>query len=179
MLSKNYRWIVVSIAAFVTLVFWGMASPMDAHAAGQVTVTTDNSCLSCHENLYYLHDTGCWYCMTDAHKDRCVDCHEGNPSAVKEEVAHIGLLAHPQENKGTKCLECHPPEEAQILMAKFESNQGFDTVIHAEPYIPSEPVVTGFPDVAEPNPIRENLGFLVFAFLMFGVWLALALKSSS
>jgi len=177
MLTQSSRWIVVLIVAFLALAYWGLVFPTEVHAAGLASFTADNSCLSCHEDLYYLHDTGTWYCMSEPHKDRCVDCHEGNPSVFKEEESHVGLLAHPQENDGAKCLECHTQEEANVVMAKFEANQRFDTVIHAEPYIPSGPVATGFPDIAETNPIRENPGWLMFGFLAFGVWLVLAFRS--
>ena len=176
MLPKKFRWIVLLTVAFAVLAFSALTLPTDAYASKQPSATTDNSCLSCHEDLYYLHDTGCWYCMSEPHKDRCVDCHEGDPSAVREEEAHVGLVMHPQENDGEKCLECHTAEDAQIRLAKFESIQGFDSVIHAERYIPSQPVKTGFSELAEPNPLRENLGWLAFAFLMFGVWLALVLR---
>lgn len=176
MFSKNFRWIVFLAVAFAVSAFWALTLPTEAHAAKQFSVTTDNSCLSCHEKLYYLHDTGCWYCMSEPHKDRCTDCHEGNPSAKKEEDAHLGMLMHPQENDGAKCLECHTADDAQMRLAKFESIQGFDSVIHAGTYIPSQPVKTGFSDMAEPNSLRENLGWLAFAFLMFGVWLILVLK---
>lgn len=178
MLSKHSRWTVLLVVTFLALVFWGVTQPIEVHAARSDSFTVDNSCLSCHEDLYQLHDTGCWYCMTEPHKDRCVDCHEGNPSAFKEKEAHVALLVHPQENDGAKCLECHTPEESQALMVKFEANQGFDTVIRPEPYTPSPFVKTGFPATAEVNPIIENLGWLAFGTLMFGVWLMLVVRSN-
>lgn len=178
MLSKNSRWLAVATIAFLALAIWGLSQPAEVHAARSNFQAADNSCLACHEDLYYLHDIGCWYCMTDAHRDRCVDCHEGNPAAVKEEVAHVGLLNHPQENDGAKCLECHTPEEKESMMATFESARGgFDTVIKAKAYAPSQPVKAGFPVTAEKNPFTNNLGWLAFGVLMFGVWLALVLRS--
>ena len=177
MLLKKNHWIILLTIPIAVLTFWALTLPTEVHAARQYSATTaNNSCLSCHEDLYYLHDTGCWYCMSEAHKDRCVDCHEGNASAVKEEDAHIGLLMHPQENDGAKCLECHTADDAQIRLSKFESIQGFNTVIHEEPYTPSHPVKTGFPDVTEANTLHEKLGWLVFSFLAFGAWLLLVLK---
>lgn len=176
MLLKKNHWIILLTITIAVLASWALTLPTEVHAARQYSATADNSCLSCHEDLYYLHDTGCWYCMSEPHKDRCTDCHEGDPSAVKEEEAHVGLVMHPQENNGAKCLECHTADDAQMRLAKFESIQGFDSVIHAETYIPSQSVKPGFSDMAEPNPLRENLGWLAFSFLMFGVWLTLVLK---
>lgn len=177
MLTKPFHWIIAIGAVFAALALWASSLPVEAHAMQSVSVSGDNFCLSCHEDLYYLHDTGCWYCMSEPHRDRCTDCHEGNPSAVREDAAHLGMLAHPQENDGAKCLECHEAGDAQMRLAKFESYQGFETVIHAEPYMPLAAVKTGSPEVAEPNPLTANPGWLVFGFIMFGVWLGLVLRS--
>lgn len=160
----------------LALAFLILPLPAKVHALSPISVASDNSCLSCHENLYYLHDTGCWYCMSESHRDRCVDCHEGDPTAVQEEAAHLGLLTHPQANGGVKCLECHTSDEAQMRISEFDSNQGFETVVEAEPY-EFNPVETGFPNIVQPNPIKENLGWLGFAFLAFGIWLVLVTKS--
>lgn len=178
MLSKNSHWFFVVTIAILALVIWGIAQPAEVHAAQTDFQETDNSCLTCHEDLYQLHDTGCWYCMTDAHKDRCVDCHEGNPTTAKEEAAHLGLLNHPQENNGEKCLECHSPEEKEVMLATFESSSGgFDTAIKMQPYTPARPAKTDFPSVPEQNPIVENAGLVVVGFVLFGLWLKLVLQS--
>jgi hypothetical protein len=178
MLSKYSRWFAIVAIAFFALAILALSQPAEVLAAKPNLQVADNSCLTCHEDLYYLHDTGCWYCMTDAHRDRCADCHEGDPAAVKEEAAHVGLLKHPQENDGAKCLECHTPEEKEAVMAAFESaHGGFDIVIKAEPYVPSHPVKTGFPDVAEATPLVTNADWLVFGFLLFGLWVTLVLRS--
>ena len=180
MLSKNSSLFAVVTIAFLALAILGVTQPAEVPAARATFQAVHNFCLTCHADLYYLHDTGCWYCMTDVHRDRCVDCHEGDPAAVKEEAAHVGLLNHPQENDGAKCLECHTPEEKEVMMATFESaHGGFDTVIKAEPYTPSRPVETGFPAVAEANPLAENAGWLVLGFLLFGLWIALVLRSQA
>ena len=118
MFTKFFHWILVAVVFIAALAFWALTLPTEAFALKPAFVTTDNSCLSCHEDLYYLHDSGCWYCMTEAHKDRCTDCHEGNPTAFKEKEAHIGFLRHPQENNGAKCRECHA-EDLQARLDKF------------------------------------------------------------
>ncbi|MDP1546805.1 MAG: hypothetical protein Q8L87_12340 [Anaerolineales bacterium] len=175
MLPKNNY--LLPIAAIVSLlVLVGVLTlPVQVSAAPSMDDSSPNSCLTCHEGLYYLHDMGCWYCVT-THKDRCAGCHEGNPAAHKEEEAHFGMILHPQENNGGKCVECHTTEEAQLKLAEFESVAGFDTVIKVEAYAPSESVVTGFPEVAESNPL-ENWPWLAGGALFFGFWLALVLFS--
>lgn len=177
MLTKQSHWIIGLGVVFAALALWALSLPMEAHAMQSVSASGDNSCLSCHEDLYLLHDTGCWYCMSEPHRDRCTDCHEGTPSAFKEDEAHLGMLIHPQENDGAKCLECHEAGDAQVHLATFESYQEFETVIHAEPYTPSVAVKTGSPDVEEQDPLTSNLGWLTFGFIMFGVWLVLVLRT--
>lgn len=176
MFATNSRWIVVLSMTLFAMMILGFSQPADVHAAVNFQ-TADNSCLTCHEELYYLHDTGCWYCLSEPHRDRCTDCHEGNASAFTQETAHLGLLVHPQENNGEKCLECHDTTEAQARMTNFESKQPFDVVLQVEPYTPATTVRTGPPQVDESNPFTSNLGWLAFAFVMFGVWLLLALRS--
>jgi hypothetical protein len=177
MLQKNYHLFLIAVIVPLFVLIGFLTMPVQVSAAPQIDDTSPNSCLSCHENLYYLHDTGCWYCMADAHKDRCVDCHEGNPAAHKEEEAHVGMILHPQENNGEKCLECHTAEEAQIKLNEFESVAGFNTVVKADAYIHSEFVKTDFPEVTASNPL-ETWFWLGGSFLAFGFWLALVLRSS-
>lgn len=175
LLKDKYPFLITTMLSLFVLI-GVLALPAQASAAPQMDDSSPNSCLSCHENLYYLHDTGCWYCVT-AHKDRCAGCHEGNPAAYKEEEAHVGMILHPQENNGEKCLECHTAEEAQLKLNEFESVNGFNTVIHADAYTHSEFVKTDFPDVTASNPL-ETWFWLGAGFLTFGFWLSLVLRSS-
>ncbi len=169
MLAKTCRWIFVLTVA-VLAVLGMLTLPIQVSAAPGVD-STPNYCFSCHEDLYYLHDTGCWYCLT-AHKDRCVDCHEGSPVIMKKEEAHLGLIAHPQENNGAKCLECHTAQVSQERLVKFESENGFDEIIMADAYTPSAGTVAGFPTLRD-NPFLEKLPWLSGAFVLFGFWLIL------
>jgi hypothetical protein len=172
--KTNTRWIFALVATLFVLSFTLLSMPHQASAA-QSTQATSNSCLTCHEDLYYLHDTGCWYCIT-AHKDRCAGCHEGNPAAPKEEGAHFGMILHPQESNGEKCLDCHTADEAQMRMIEFETTAGFDTVIRPEEYTPLESTVLGFPEVSKPSPF-ENWPWLAGGVVLFGFWLALVYLS--
>jgi cytochrome c553 len=96
-----------------------------------------SSCLTCHENRYYQHDTGNHYCLTDA-ASRCVDCHAGNPEAFEEKAAHAGLIVYPILNGDiSRCESCHA-EGAQSHVDTFAKLAGFSAnVIVAEQVQPS------------------------------------------
>jgi hypothetical protein len=168
------RWIFV-LSAFLFIVLFAILSlPVEVSAA-HATGVTSNSCLTCHENLYYLHDTGKYYCITE-HKDRCVNCHEGNAAMMNKDESHLGLIAHPQKDDGAKCQQCHP-DDTQERLATFASLGGYKPIIEAVSYVPPSTVVAGFPEITEPNHIVENLPWLAGAIIIFGFWLVLILLS--
>ena len=177
MRTKNGSCLGMAVVALVFALFAWLSQPIQASAAA--VKEGANSCVGCHEDLYYLHDTGSLYCLT-AHTDRCAGCHEGDPVALKKEDAHAGLLAHPQENQGAKCRECHSAQETRERISEFATKSGgFDTVIGSPAYTPSVPVATGFPVMAEVNPLAQNWPWLLGASLFFGLWLFLVLNSPS
>jgi hypothetical protein len=147
-------------------------------SAEKMIAVVGNSCLTCHEDLYYLHDTGSHCCITE-HRDRCVDCHEGDKTVMSQEESHLGLLSHPQENNGAKCLECHTPELTEARLAEMASTVGFDTLIVADAYEPTAPVTTGSTDFLEVNSLRESMIWATGATLLFGLWLLLVIHSPS
>ncbi len=172
------RWFPVIIAVLLTFfIVAAFDAPVQVSAARQPDLAP-NTCLTCHEDLYYLHDTGSSYCLTD-HADRCANCHEGNHAAAKKEEAHIGLVAHPQRDNGAKCEECHTPQDAQARLLKFEAADSFDVVINPDAYIPSAEADTAFPSVSAAEDEFKNWLWLVGAFVLFGAWLVLALFSPS
>ena len=173
MLSKTNRWIFV-LSALLFVVLLAMLSLPVGVSAAQPKSVTSNSCLTCHEDLYYLHDIGKYYCISE-HKDRCVSCHAGNAAAMNNEESHLGMLAHPQKDDGAKCQECHA-EDVQARLATFATLGGYKTVVEAEPYTPSSTTVAGFPEISEPNAV-EKLPWVAGAILLFGFWLALVLFS--
>jgi hypothetical protein len=175
MLSKTTRWILILTVTVLVVMFALLILPVRASAA-QVPQPVTNSCLTCHEDLYYLYDSGKLYCLTD-HTDRCTNCHDGNAAVMKEEEAHVGLVVHPQEKDGEKCLECHSAQVTKERLAIFASEGGFDTVIKAEAYTPSTETTTDFPDIEKANPSFEKLSWLVGASVFFGFWLVLVLFS--
>ncbi len=175
MFTKANRWIfvlTVSLLVVLTAIF-----SLPVQASAHTADTSDNTCLTCHEDLYFLHDSGKLCCIT-THADHCAGCHEGNPTSLKKEESHLGLLLHPQENGGAKCLECHEPEDVPTRMANFEADAGFDEVIQPEAYLPCEETDTGFPEVKEEvNTFIANWKWLTGALVAFGLWLVLVFFS--
>jgi hypothetical protein len=175
MSTKPYRWIFASIGVLSVIVLAMLSLPSQA-SAETPTEAVENSCFSCHEELYYLHDSGKHCCITE-HADRCVDCHEGNKTVMNREESHQGLLVHPQENHGEKCLECHTPEVTRARLAEMASTVGFDTVIKVDAYEPVASSAGGFTGAREVDPLRENMFWVAGSIGVFGLWLLLVLTS--
>jgi nitrate/TMAO reductase-like tetraheme cytochrome c subunit len=174
MSTKTKRLIsIFSVFVFLFLVA-GLILPVGAFAAPSRDPIS-NSCLSCHEDLYYLHDSGKYYCITE-HKDRCVNCHEGNTSVMKKDESHVGLIAHPQKGDGAKCQQCHP-NDTQARLATFASLGGYKPVMEAVSYTPSKTIEAGFPETTESNTFSENLPVMVLGIILFGLWLVLVFFS--
>ena len=178
MLIKSTRRIPVVIAILLVITLAFLNSPTHASASQTkfIVAATNSSCFTCHEDLYYLYDLGNNYCITE-HKDRCVNCHEGNPTVMNKDDSHLGLIAHPQKDNGAKCVECHK-EETAIYLAKFKSLGGYKPVIEAPPYTPSKSIVEDtFPATLVDSSITEKLPFMAGAGLFFGIWLILVFFS--
>ena len=73
------------------------------------TVPEDTACKTCHEDQYYLYDSGKWYCLNET-KVGCTECHGGNPGSATKECAHQGLIASPLANDAAVCQDCHPDD---------------------------------------------------------------------
>ncbi len=105
-----FKWLVLAIV-IVGLAF--TAAPGRADAGSTVAPQEKSTCLSCHEDLYYLHDTGKWFCIAKAPMG-CVDCHGGDPTAADETLAHQSLKIHPVINGDTStCQQCHVDDQAE------------------------------------------------------------------
>lgn len=172
MFTKRNLWILFLLAALFVAAL--AVHPAQVSAAQKRDEPAVNSCLTCHEDLYYLHDTGKWYCITE-HKDRCVDCHEGDPTTLNKDASHLGLIAHPQQNAGEKCQQCHQDSEERL--ATFAKLGGYKTMPETKPYTPSIAAKAGFPQVTETNPLSEKLPWMIGGCLFFGLWLVLVLFS--
>ncbi len=106
-------------------------------------------CIVCHENLYFLHDTGNWFCLKEAPMS-CVDCHGGNPNTLDKNLAHVQRSAHPVINDDvSKCRQCHP-QECDERVAYFDANAGISKVKIAVPYTPAYSLEKVAPLPAEP-----------------------------
>ena len=94
----------------------------------------DESCVTCHANLYMLYDTGKWHCLCGTNV-RCTECHGGVVGAVDEKTAHTGMIANPLEHDGETCVSCHEFDSEEKI-ARFAQVAG----IHAvnEPVLPYE-----------------------------------------
>jgi hypothetical protein len=125
--AKNVFRFAAASMMILGILFAGMSS---AHA------DDEPACLKCHENLYYLHDTGKWYCISEA-RDRCVLCHGGNPNTLDKEEAHYNRAAHPVVNEDiSRCQQCHPADcDEHVVM--FRQVAGIKPVYVAVAYTPS------------------------------------------
>jgi hypothetical protein len=128
--------------------------------AQEVTPIADHgTCINCHENLYYLHDTGNWFCIRESPM-RCVDCHGGDPSSLKQEEAHASRIAHPVIDEDvSKCQECHPAE-CDERVRKFDQVAGISDVLVAVPYQPGSIVNAEQPQQAQPGEPVKFPGWL-------------------
>jgi hypothetical protein len=174
MLSKTNHWIFNLSAVLFIAALAILGRPIDVSAA-QPTSVTSNSCFTCHEDLYYLYDTGKYYCITE-HQDRCVNCHEGNASVMNKEESHLGLVLHPQKDDGAKCQQCHI-EDTQERLATFKFMGGYKPVIVAVSQQGSDSTLLGFQADGLADDIGEKLPVLVGGLVLFGLWLVLVLSS--
>ena len=101
-----------------------LATSSPVFAQESPPVPENGSCVNCHEDLYFLHDTGNWFCLRESPM-RCVDCHGGNPNVLTQEEAHLNRKAHPVVNEDiSKCQECHPAECMERI-EKFNQTAGY------------------------------------------------------
>lgn len=175
MSTKTNHWIFL-LGTFLFVLLLAILSLPAVVSAAPSPGSTSNSCLTCHEDLYYLHDMGSHYCITD-HKDRCINCHEGNKAETIEEQAHFGMILHPQNNEGAKCQECHAADAPAMIDSFAAGSGGFATVIKAEAYVPSAEAESGFPSTTEESQFVKNGVWAAGAVVLFGFWLALVLLS--
>jgi len=141
--------LVVLIAAFGALLFQIPVRPTIVHADEPAATPDNGKCISCHEDLYFLHDTGNWFCLRESPMS-CVECHGGDPSATTQEQAHADRTAHPVLNEDiSKCQECHPDKCTERVRI-FKATAGIGRVWTAKSYTP----YTGM-EVATTNSIER------------------------
>jgi len=111
--------------SLVVLVLVGLCIGSVTPARAQEALPSERStCRICHENRYYLYDTGQWYCLCGKQRT-CTDCHFGVDDAWDIEIAHESLVVNPIEHDATVCQDCHL-EDAQDYIAKFAVVAGID-----------------------------------------------------
>jgi len=135
-MRKGIYSVIPLIPALGILLLLASLSKPTTVFANQAAPTPDRgNCINCHEDLYFLHDTGNWYCLRESPMS-CVECHGGNSLATTQEQAHLDRAAHPVINEDiSKCQECHPEACAERLVI-FDQKAGISPVLVALPYIP-------------------------------------------
>jgi hypothetical protein len=122
------KWTVLLLAS---LLAFGLALSLTVPALAQEEAPeSPSNCIVCHENLYYLYDTGKHFCVTEA-RQRCSDCHGGDPSATDKDAAHHHRSAHPVVNEDVStCQQCHP-NDCDDYVQKFAQVAGISPVFVA------------------------------------------------
>jgi len=175
MLERRFSFI--QIASFLTgvlILLIALSMPGTAYADGP---TTDNGkCISCHEDLYYLHDTGKWFCLEESPM-ACVDCHGGDPKTLVKETAHANRAHHPVVNNDvSKCQECHPAQ-CDERVEFFSQTAGISNVLVAAPYVPvpSAEITEDVP-VSKPQEYREIIVISLVSGIALFIYLTVRIR---
>jgi hypothetical protein len=146
---------MIALMSFAVLTFLGIGIT-HVQAQEPTPVVDHGTCIKCHEDLYFLHDTGNWFCLRESPM-RCVDCHDGDPTSLNKEEAHANRQAHPVLNEDiSKCQECHP-EKCDEHVAKFDQVAGISKVLVAVPIQPPiAPVTDGSSIESEAEPAKYS-----------------------
>jgi len=170
MITQRHR-IPVLLLLLPVLVVMMAAAAGTVFAEGPRPQAGQDSCVSCHENLYLLHDTGKWFCLREAPMG-CVDCHGGDPASLVKEQAHAGRSAHPVFNEdSTRCLQCHPEERSERVQI-FRRVAGIQKVIVQPDYVPVGSIQQAAAEQAE---TAENQDWQQAILWLVGAGLILAL----
>jgi hypothetical protein len=144
----------------------------------------NGNCITCHEDLYFNHDTGNWFCIREAPM-RCVDCHGGDPTATTQEEAHYDRSAHPVVNEDiSRCRECHTdPDECCECVSKFDQVAGINEVrlVSPAPISNAPDLTNGLPAIEKQEPINwllilEVLPLVVIVSLALSIYVAYKIK---
>jgi hypothetical protein len=166
-----HLWFAVVVVVGVVLL---AAAPQPAVPVQAQTSNNHDepACIRCHEDLYYLHDTGKWFCISKSPM-QCVGCHGGDATATTKEAAHQHRTAHPVINGDTTtCLQCHIDDCAERV-STFDAIAGISPVVLVSTPIGPAPApanaVTSAPQAAEPTaPVWDWPVVLVIAILALG-----------
>jgi hypothetical protein len=150
--------LLIALMSILILIAPGF-EPARVHAQEFASLADQETCVVCHENLYFLHDTGNWFCIRESPM-QCVDCHGGDPSSLRQQEAHASRKAHPVINEdASKCQECHPAE-CDERVAKFNQLAGINNVLIALPYQPRSIVKSVQAQQAQLSEPTEDPGWI-------------------
>lgn len=160
--KKTYSLSFLGISLAFALLILALLVSTPVYAQTPTQDVDNGNCITCHEDLYFLHDTGNWFCLRESPM-RCVDCHGGDPAATTQENAHYDRSAHPVINEDiSKCQECHVnPDECCDCISKFDQVAGIKTVMLVSP-LP----VSGGSDFTPGLPVTEKQEPVNWLFLL-------------
>lgn len=108
-MSRTRQFVFTGIGILFIVMGLTLIANTPTHAQTPTPPPEKEGCVGCHDNLYYLHDTGKWYCQCSSSPD-CTSCHGGNPTVLTEKEAHLGMIASPTKNDAEICQGCHPTD---------------------------------------------------------------------
>jgi hypothetical protein len=160
---------------FAVAALWGLvllvATPQPATSQAQANAE-EPGCIRCHEDLYYLHDTGKWFCISKSPM-QCIGCHGGDPTATTKEAAHQNRTAHPVINGATTtCQQCHIAD-CNARVAEFDAIAGISLVVLVSTPIGPAPAASNAvtpvsPAAQEATPVWDWPVVLAIALLALG-----------
>jgi len=160
--------LLATILGFALLMLsLAMATPV--HAQSPTPNVDNGTCITCHEDLYFNHDTGNWFCLRESPM-RCVDCHGGDPTAITQETAHYDRSAHPVINEDiSRCQECHTDaDECCECVKKFDQVAGIKKVklVSPVPMSSASDLTPGLPAAEEQEPVNWLLLFEILPLIV-------------
>lgn len=175
MLKKTAYAHLFPMVGGIAVVLLMLSVPLPAAAEDPVPAPNNGNCILCHEDLYYLHDTGNWFCLNESPM-ACVDCHGGNPGTLDKELAHARRAAHPIINEDVdKCRQCHP-DECYDRVELFDQKAGISDVLVAIAFTPAYSTdYTGAGSAEEPQPNLDIIMFQEFIPIVLVAGLAVAI----
>lgn len=175
MSAKSVRLITLSIVTLLVIGF--LASIQGATAVYAQSPAPTSSCITCHEDQYYLHDSGKWYCVTES-QERCVNCHAGDAGTPKEKDAHTGLIAKPLSDGGQRCQTCHA-QDTEMFIQKMIGLTGYHAEIKTVAYIPQTSASNSQPvSLPASSKAQTPIWFFPAAIAVFAFWLKLVTHTS-
>lgn len=175
MSARSFHLFSLSIGAMLVISL--LTSAQGVTVVRAQSSTPESSCITCHENQYYLYDSGRWYCVSEA-QERCVNCHAGNLNALNEQEAHTGLIAKPLSDGGEHCQSCHA-QDTEMYIQKVIGQTGYHAQTKTVAYIPQIPAGNGLPtSLPVSSKSKTPFWFVPAAIAVFIFWARLVTQTS-